>query len=191
MDTDLLFNFLQKFAAIPPPVRITISKQLHEASFKKDEYLIKEGSINRDMFFLSRGLVNCFFTDSKGSKKTTLLLKEGDLIAFAESFYTKTPSFYNVQAIEPVEAIRVAYEGLETICKEHPSFERTARMMTMHYNFVLSHQIRDGKVNTVEERYRTLIKSSPELIQRVPVQDLASYLNTTRYHFSRIRQKIR
>jgi len=44
---------------------------------------------------------------------------------------------------------------------------------------------------TVKERYQNLLEESPELILRVSLKQIASYLGTTRYHLSRIRRDIK
>lgn len=183
-----IFALLLTFGPLPDPLKSAITAICEANAYKKGQFLLKEGVINRHMFFINKGLVNCFYTDKKGRQKTTMLLREGQLIAFAESYYRQVPGFYNVQAIEDCEVQRLTFQDLEKTYTDYPGFERTGRLMTMSYNFMLSHKIKDLTMSTVVERYKELAKHSPELIQRVPVQLLASYLNTTRSHFTRIRK---
>jgi len=185
---DEIFVFLLNFGPLTEPLKTALTGICEPVSYKKGQYLMTEGGINRYMFFLNKGLVNCFYTDKKGRQKTTMLLREGQLIAFAESYYRQTPNFYNVQAIEDCEVQRLTFEDLDKIYLLFPMFERTGRLMTMTYNFMLSHKVKDLMMSTVAERYKVLATQSPELVQRVPVLLLASYLNTTRSHFTRIRK---
>lgn len=42
---------------------------------------------------------------------------------------------------------------------------------------------------TSEERYLQLLKKCPEILQMVPLKEIASYLKITPIHMSRIRHK--
>jgi CRP-like cAMP-binding protein len=69
-------------------------------------------------------------------------------------------------------------------------FNVVGRVLTNKYLRIWHRQARNIRMLTAEERYQFLLENQPELINRVPVQDLASYLDMSRETLSRMRGRI-
>jgi hypothetical protein len=120
-----------------------------------------------------------------------MFLKEGQLIALAESFYFNTPSRHGVQALENLETLELRYDELEELYWQYPLLMNNSRLFSIYYNIYWRDRYELTTNVPVEVGYRTLLQSDPDLILRVPQSYLASYLHTTESHLSRIRSSIR
>src|SRR3954447_3942751 len=83
-------------------------------SLAKKEYLLKKGHVSRDICFISKGLLRCFYMlDEK--EVSSWFMKEGDVIVSVESFFNQTVSYESIQAIEDCELYYLTYNELQYI----------------------------------------------------------------------------
>jgi hypothetical protein len=71
-----------------------------------------------------------------------------------------------------------------------PSWNLLARKVTQEVQFFTEQILEDLQNETAEARYRHLLENQPDLLQRIPLRFLASYLGIAPQSLSRIRQKI-
>ena len=154
-------------------------------NFSKGDYILKEGEICQDVYFLESGLIRIF--DQQDDKEnTSWLLKEGDIFISVASFFRQQPADESIVALEDCNCWRINYDQLEKTCKEFEEFNVHRRIITEHYYC----RYRDrAKILTLspKERYAYLIEKEPELLTRVPLNLLSSYLNLPQRTFNRVR----
>jgi hypothetical protein len=102
----------------------------------------------------------------------------------------KKPSKYNIACVEDC----IVSEGdpkMEAIMFEKfPKFELLFRKLTDELFVKQQISIDEFKTASPEQRYLSLIQNRPDLIQRVPQHQLASYLGITPVSLSRLRARI-
>lgn len=159
-------------------------------SINKGNYLIKEGQYGDWWGFVYSGLLRSFTYDPKGNEYTNAFFKEGSFTCELVSFYGAAVSPTNVVAIEDSIIICVNRVTLDKLFQDYPYFEKLGRLL---YQKVLV----DYKQNNLfrvrlnaKERYLHFLKNEPELIKRIPLKYIASYLNVTDTSLSRIRRKL-
>jgi len=69
-------------------------------------------------------------------------------------------------------------------------FNAVGRVLTYKYFRIWHRQARNIRMLTSEERYRILMEAQPDLVRRVPVGDLASFLDMRQETLSRIRSRM-
>jgi hypothetical protein len=74
--------------------------------------------------------------------------------------------------------------------KKFPKFELLFRKLTNELFVKQQISIDEFKILSPEQRYFSLIQNRPDLIQRVPQNQLASYLGITPVSLSRLRVRI-
>ena len=84
----------------------------------------------------------------------------------------------------------IDYRDLEALYDKSTKFERVGRMILEYYIAFLQQRITSYLLDTPEERYRTLVNETPDLLNRVPLQYIASYIGVTPVSLSRIRKRI-
>jgi CRP-like cAMP-binding protein len=100
------------------------------------------------------------------------------------------PSYEYIQALEDCELIAIGFHELEKLFQTHIEYERVGRLMTLKYLRIWTRQLRNIRMLSAAERYKDLLEKQPELLQRVPQQYLASYLDMLPETLSRMRRKL-
>src|SRR4051812_15242581 len=94
---------------------------LEEKSFLKREYFLKAGHVCRNIYFITSGLVRCYY--HKGDTEVcSWFMKEGDLMISVESFYSQTASYESIQAIEDCEVYSADYFDLQHLYKDFQEY---------------------------------------------------------------------
>lgn len=178
--------------------KINLSKQDFESFFKltksitinKDEFFINEGNITKYIAFVNSGILYSYSTNEKGNKQVIQISLENNWISDLYSFLSKTPSIFNVQAIETSEITLLSKDNFEKACDTIPAFDRFFRLLMQGAYVNSQRRISRIYADSAEERYLRLIQSEPKIIHRVPQHYIASYLGIKPQSLSRIRKKL-
>lgn len=171
-----------------------ISTSLHEhllnrlklVILPKKTFLLKEGRICKNIWFINKGLARCFYVKEE-KEVSSWFMKEGDVIISVESFFKQQPSYENIQALEDCELFSISYEELHAIYHEFPEFNFIGRVLTEKYYTLSEQRLFSLRMQRASERYAYLMTHYPEIIQRVPSTFIASYLGITLETLSRIK----
>lgn len=155
---------------------------------RRGELLLREGDVASHAFLVRVGALRSFATPN-ARDVTFQFFFEGSLVSSFESFRSRTPSRFSVEAIEDGEVIRLSRAAV-------------LKGLTDTGNHALWSEVLAGRLETymrrVEslisesalERYLRLRRESPELVARVHQHYLASYLGITPVSLSRLRRKL-
>lgn len=192
MDKLLPFlDYLQKFVNISADEFAEfLSPVLKVRHFEKREYLTKAGEIENYFNFIIKGLVRKFY--KKNSHEiNTQISTEGHIILSQESFHSRNPSEYYVQAIDPSVVLSIKFNDLEKIYSQSHRIEHIGRLVVTH-TMVLKDRWQMQMIKmTPRERFLNFVTRNPELLNRVPQKYLASYLNIKPETFSRFKHLLK
>ena len=158
-------------------------------TYKKGENFINANNLNTKIAFILIGGFRIFY-EKHDNEITCLMAFENGLIGSFESNILKQPCTQTIQAIEDSELFIIDYKDLETLYDRSPKFERVGRLILEYYLAFLQQRITSYLLDTPEERYMRLIRETPDLLNRVPLQYIASYIGVTPVSLSRIRKRI-
>lgn len=155
--------------------------------FERGDYLLRAGKRCEHLHYIERGLVQCY-KGSKVQKQTLWFMLEGEMPIFKSSFYGQKESEANIVALEDTRVFTVSYTDMRRLCEAHHSFAMMALKITEHY-----HTRSDLKSDVLafrrpEDRYNFLKQQRPDIVERVPQKDLASFLRITGETLSRIKR---
>ncbi len=182
-------EFLQNLHLIyplSPHLREYLLEKLHVVILPKKAFLLKEGRVCKNIYFIQRGLARCFYI-KEDKEVSSWFMKEGDLIISVESYFKQQPSYENIQAIEECELFCLSNENLNVIYHKYPEFNFIARVLTEKYYTLSEQRLFSLRMQRASERYAYLMDHHPEIIQRVPSTFIASYLGITLETLSRIK----
>jgi CRP-like cAMP-binding protein len=155
---------------------------------KKNEMFLKEKQTSGKIGFIVNGLLRCFY-NIKNKEITTEFLLPGSIAAGMLSFLANEPQRENIIALEKTEMVTISKEDLFKLYDHSWKWQQTGRILTeMNYIRIEKRSI-CLQTLTARERYDELLKEMPGLIDRVPLQYIASYLGMSPETFSRIRSK--
>ncbi|MCE7043273.1 Crp/Fnr family transcriptional regulator [Dyadobacter sp. CY312] len=158
-------------------------------SYKKGETISLEGKTNNVVSFIESGAV-MVYNHLDGRKKVYNFFFEHEFTGDYESFLTRKPAVYGIEAVEDTTLLNLHYNNLQKIYNTYPDFERIGRIMAETQFLRLVQRNTSLLAQTPEERYLNLIKTKPQVLQRVPQYYVASYLGITPEALSRIRKRL-
>jgi CRP-like cAMP-binding protein len=186
-----LFQFLHKFVPLSEAeFEESIQPYVELRHFKKRQVITKEGEVEDYLNFITKGLARKFY--SKGKEEiNTQISTEGHIIHCQESFHSRIPTEYTVEAIETTTLASITYENLERIYASSHKMERLGRLV-ITFSMVIKDKWQMNMIkHTPRERFLDFVHKNPELLQRVPQKYLASYLNIQPETFSRFKHMLR
>jgi CRP-like cAMP-binding protein len=185
---NILFDFLSKYVSLTEEEKDAIVSLDIFRSVKKGTTLLKEGQRSKESYFVLKGCIRSYYV-LDGEEKTTAFYTEMEVLT-PPCVVSKTPSEYYVSCIEDTILI-VSNSDMEVeVNSKFPKFEIICRMLSEELLAKQRMDFDEFKTSSPEQRYLNLIQKRPDLIQRVPQHQLASYLGIKPQSLSRLRARI-
>lgn len=160
-----------------------------EKRFSKGEIIWQEGQICGHLVFLKKGLVRSF--SAENGKEITFNFYETNSLFYDDySFISQKPCNKTYQVLENSEIVLIPRMHLLSMFDKHKCFERIGRISVESAHVRMIEQRERMLQNSAEKNYQYLLLNSPYLVQTLPQKIIASYLNISTEHLSRIRSKI-
>jgi CRP-like cAMP-binding protein len=155
-------------------------------SVPKDHLLLKENTVSDYIYFIEKGVARIYYYKN-GKEITEWIAMDGQFFLSITSFFQRTPSYLIIQTIEPAEVFGIHHDDFMSLADKYHDVERLLRKMVTG-SLILS-QIRMDSIQfeSAHQRYERLLNISPQIIQRVPLTYIASFLGITLETLSRIR----
>ena len=185
---DILFNFISKYISLTEKEKSVIVSLNMLRSIKKGVILIKEGQNSKSSYFILKGCLRTYYVIN-GEEKTSAFYTEMEVLT-PHCVISKTPSEYYISCLEDT-ILAVSNADIEVkIFSKFPKFETLSRILSEE--LLVKQQIAFDmfKISTPEQRYLNLLQTRPDLIQRVPQHQLASFLGIIPQSLSRLRARI-
>jgi CRP-like cAMP-binding protein len=184
----ILFDFIGKYISLTDDEKNSILSLNIFRTVKKGTVLLKEGQFSLDSYFVLKGCLRVFYMID-GEEKTTAFYTESDSLT-PVCAHTKKLSQYFIACVED-SIITVSDPDMEAkTFKEFPRLEKLCRILSEDLLAKSQNSFDEFKTSSPEQRYLNLVHTRPELFQRVPQNQLASYLGITPQSLSRLRARI-
>lgn len=182
-------KYLEQFPHFTPSSFENALPFLQEQEVKAGEYLLHQGKICNRIAFIEKGLFRLFYLHD-GKEITTCFCKEDTITCSYQSMLTQQPSEMAIQAIEDSKVISFSYESLQKLYQTDLFWQQVGRLAAENEFIIAECYNRFLNTLSARDRYLQIMESDPELLQRVPLNYLATYLQITPETLSRIRKKI-
>jgi len=185
---NIIFDFISKYITLSEEEKKEFILLNTFKSFKKGTVLLKEGELSDECYFILEGCVRIFYL-VEGEEKTTEFYTELEGIN-PHCVVDKKPSSYYIACVEDC-ILTVGNPEMEAIMFEKfPKFEILFRKLSEELFVKQQINFDSFKTSSPEQRYLNLLQSRPDLIQRVPQHQLASFLGIIPQSLSRLRARI-
>lgn len=185
-----LFQLLNDIHPLSDLLARELSGQLQYMELKKKDYLLKAGRVCRNICFIEKGLLRCYY-QRDAHEVTSWFMREGDVMISIESFFLQKESYESIQALEDAVLYYISYDVLQHIYRSFPEFNFIGRVLTEKYYTLWAQQLYALRMQQAGERYQWLMNHHPELVLRVPAKYIASYLGIDETTLSRIKNQSR
>jgi CRP-like cAMP-binding protein len=185
---DILFDFISKYISLTDEEKNAITSSDVFRSVKKGTTLLKEGQRSKDSYFVLKGCIRTYYIIDE-EEKTTAFYTEMEALT-PPCVINETPSEYYISCVEDTVLTISNSDMEEEINSKFPKFEIMCRMMSEELLARQRMDFDEFKTSSPEQRYLNLLQKRPDLIQRVPQHQLASYLGIKPQSLSRLRARI-
>lgn len=194
MEQNVLEKFKKSVLAICPKLSLEAWQYLESGlvfkSFSNKYFFIQSGVIQKEIGFVTKGLVRGFYVDEKGNEITTLFSKEEEYVTHYSAFITQTPSKYYFQCLEETDFVTLNYQHIQEGYEKFIELERYGRLIAEEVLKVQRTRIESFQFQTAEERYLDFMAHRSDIFQRISLTHLATYLGIERPSLSRIRKRL-
>jgi len=182
-------NYFSKVSTLSELESKAIAENMCIKTFKKGDFLLKEGQIAIDTYFVLEGCIREYI-EIDGEEKTTNFFTEEQWVISMNNFSYQSPSENNLVCVEDTIVSVGNEEQAQKMFKIYPRFETIARAIVEADFAEQKKQLTSYLTDSPEQRYMKLLKSRPDIFQRVPQYQIASYIGVKPESLSRIRKRI-
>jgi CRP-like cAMP-binding protein len=181
-------KFIESYTEISDLDWHVIQNAFQRNEFSKNEIILHEGNICKNLYFLEKGIVRVFINED-GEDITKFFIAAPSFFTSANSFRPQKPAKESFQALEKTIVWQASLSRANDLLelKTWITFSRKFIHEVQAYTEELMWEI---KTKTAEERYFELLKKYPELIKKIPLKHLSSFLGIAAQSLSRIRKKL-
>lgn len=184
-----LIQHLSAYTPLSAGYRDFLSRRMELRPYNKRELLLREGQVCRYAWFLHAGLLRCFYTKDE-QDISSWFMTAGHIAMDPQSMYDQVPSQTNLEALENCYTLRISYPDIDEAFNHYPEANIIARKVADVYYRKAEARLTTIRMRTAIDRYRYLQENEPELIKRVPLKYLSTYLDLDATSLSKIRRKI-
>lgn len=155
---------------------------------EKNGVLIMEGSVDPNVYILKEGIIRYSYMD--GIKEMTFAFAmPGSMMISMHSFYAHLPAFYQLEACCKSTVLKISQRHFNYLIETYHDFAQWALSYSYAQLFYL--EKKDSVVNgDARERFISLCVKRPEIIEKVHMKHIASYLGITRQYLSRLKAEL-
>ena len=181
-----LFQYFKKYNLLSKEAENKISEISTIVNIRKNKDLQPIGHTCKTIYFIEKGVARIYYFKDE-IDITESFFFENSIIARVESLFTGKPSRKAIQILEDAEIIAINANLLFKLYDAFPEIERLFRKIFEAAYVETVNRIEGMQFHSAEERYNALLTEAPNVLMRVPLKHVASYLGITQVSLSRIR----
>lgn len=162
-------------------------KEFHVSACKSGEFILRAGEICKSIFMVEDSISRCYFVDEEGEEKTIWLEQEKTLITEYESFSSQTASRCDICCYEDSNLYSIEREKLMKLYHQYHDWALFGLIIMEEHYVKLMNFKNLISFNSASENYDFVEIYFSRYLNVVPLRHLASWLNISPVHLSRIR----
>jgi len=157
---------------------------------KKGGYYHRAGRISYSKAYINKGCTRTFVKNQDGKESILFFSFEDWWLCDFASFNSGNSGTFNTEALEDCELLEITKDHWNMLRREVPKLELWYTIKGPKSAGALLDRLSEEKLFSAEERYLSLLKNKPYILQRVPLQYIAAYLNIEPQSLSRMRSRL-
>ncbi len=158
-----------------------------EVTLERNHFLKVSGSIDTNLYYVVSGSLR-MYTISDYEEHTIRFGYQGSFIAALDSFITQQPSLYYIQALKKTQLKVISKSAFDQFIQHQPEHLQLWNALLGALVVDLLEREQDILMSSPLERYKRVLKRSPQLFQEIPHKYIAAYLRMTPETLSRLKK---
>lgn len=184
-----ILNLFPEYANAENTDKALIEQLFHPVTLKKGSVLVEENSIPGYLYFINTGFIRVYYYHDGEAVTSHINCPNGFITSFG-SFMAQHRSIEIVECITACSVLRISRKDLDLLYERSPKWAEAGRKIYDQSIVYNEQRTRDILTLSAEQRYLKLLNESPELIQQVPLQIIASFIGIKPESLSRIRRQL-
>jgi CRP-like cAMP-binding protein len=181
--------FVKNIYPVSTEAQAFLNQKCHPGHLGKGEYLVTAGSVCSHVYLIRKGILRSYVKE--GLKEiTTWISGEQELVTCITSYGLQQPARENIQALEDCELSALSLEDLQYLYDHFPEANVVGRKILEKYYRDAEERAFIARLMEATSKYKHFISTKSDLLNRVPLKFIASYLGMTLETLSRIRSKL-
>ncbi|QHS58206.1 Crp/Fnr family transcriptional regulator [Chitinophaga agri] len=165
-------------------------EHITEVEYAKGKILVRANKVEESLFFIKTGIARAFAR--KGDQEVTFWFgKEGDTLLSMRSYVEDLPGYEDIELLENAQLYELKSADLKRLFDTDIHIANWGRKFAEFELMKAEKRLISLQFNTATQRYEELLRENPNLIQRVQLGHIASYLGITQVSLSRIRAEVK
>lgn len=187
----ILNTHLQQYAQLSETDVQLADEYWHARTIAKHDLFNFRHSVCRQVGFILKGLFRVYYIDPKTEQEHNLyFIPELAFLTSLKSLLTQTTCPYLIEALEDAELLVIDYDRLQQLYAQSHGWERFGRLLAEQYFMFNQNRSESLLTQTAEERYVDLLTKQPNILNRVSLGHISSYLGIKGPSLSRIRAQL-
>jgi CRP-like cAMP-binding protein len=183
-----IITYLSKYMVLSEELKDIILESALVKRYEKGTVLLSKGALSNESFLVLKGCMRSYYIVD-GIEKTTAFYTE-EYNATPLAYGKNIPSEQYLACTEDTIAT-VGTPAMETeMFKKFPALESVCRVLSEVFLTKNQEAFDHFMISSPEERYLKLLAHRPDLVQRVPQYQIASYIGVTPESLSRLRKRL-
>ncbi|WP_212003999.1 Crp/Fnr family transcriptional regulator [Chitinophaga sp. HK235] len=183
-------QFVDRIISLTPEERQIFHDLLKFKQVRKRTYLLQEGKICDFEAYIIKGCIRTYYLSDDGTETVLSFATEDWWVSDPYSFTEQTPSNMFIESLEDCELLMIDCKSKAILYKKVPKFETLFRLLIQRSLFVLQKRIHSLVSQTAEQRYLAFIETYPQVVRRVPQNQIARHLGISPEFLSKVRSTI-
>ena len=184
-----LLTYFDRLITLNKDEKEMVTALFHPRLFRKRQYVLQEGDMCTQFYFIVRGCLRMYKIDEKGNTHILQFATENYWINDLGSFHGLKPSALNIDALEDTVVLQISRDDLISLYLQAPKFDRIFRVLLENSFIRLQDRLLQNISSTAEERYQSFLELYPHLLNRLSQVQIAAFLGITPEFLSRLRNK--
>lgn len=186
---DTFYNFMNSIYPLSDNVLNLLLENMKEEEFKKGEFLIRENEYNKNTYFMLSGFARVFSL-IENKEQVAWFVKPQQFVTYNLGIPYNKRSLVSIQFIENSKLLSISREKFEKLLLEDIELSTWSRKYLEIVIYELELFFTSSFFMDATKQYEDILRKESELVQKVPLKYLASYLNIAPESLSRIRAKL-
>jgi CRP-like cAMP-binding protein len=189
MTNDNIINSIKQITGFTDFELGIVLKHFENKTIKKKTNILKAGKIAKEVYFILSGCIRLFY-EKDGEDISAYFFTEKMFAGAYDSFISQKPSRHSIETLEECQVLSISNKALEELFIEFPKMNEFVRKV-LEERFISLHELFTSQIlDSPEERYLNLQRERPDLLNRIPQHQIATFLGITPVSLSRIRNRI-
>lgn len=185
-----IFTIISRIAPLPTASVHRLTAVAQPIALYKGHLLFRAGKLEHDVYLISEGLARVYYHD-EANAVTLCFGMEGDALISLRSYIQHRAGYENIELLETSRLYRLKTADLHQLYTSDIHIANWGRKLAEQELIKTEERLMSRQFKTAAERYDELLKNQPDLLQRVQLGHIASYLGISQVTLSRIRAEIR